>query len=595
MTLKKIICDSMTLLMTMLSMYSINCYFFYNNTNYKNSIVNIFLFGAILLTVYQYRNRSFTRDVKRGATIYALMISSALVFGDSIYRTGSLSAVLGTFGLFFRSIVIILGFTYFIFISLALLFDILTKIDLKKYTIYAKFEKLNFLYFWLVIFLCWLPIWLAFYPGTLSYDAIGQLIVYDTKFLYNHHPILHTWFLGSIYNFGKNIFGSDEAGLVLYSIIQMLVLSSIFSLSLSRLKKFRVNQLVIVTILLFLCFFPVISAMSFIPTKDVLFGGLYAYFLVQLYEICIVNKVILVDKRKLIILTINVLALLFLRHNAIYILCLSLIPTIFLFRRYWVKISIYGGTVVLIYLLISGPGYNILGVVPVNKREMLSLPIQQIALVYKRHGAELNQEDKDAIAKLLPGKIKDIHKLRNADPIKEVLDIKVLNENNYFYWRFYWRLFLAYPMDYFDAALNLNLAYWYPDVAHPDSLSGIGYIETNIENEYYDVKRKSKLKGLYKLYEPIVEEAVLQRMPVIGFISNIGAIIWLFLFGLVLCYVKKCSKLSVLFWPALIFALTHMAGPLANLRYMVPLYMCFPFCFGLLINEKCITNEADNG
>ena len=57
-----------------------------------------------------------------------------------------------------------------------------------------------FLFSFFVILLCWLPVWLAYYPGLWNYDPwqVDQVI---TGIYSKHHPLLHTLLLGNCYRF----------------------------------------------------------------------------------------------------------------------------------------------------------------------------------------------------------------------------------------------------------------------------------------------------------------------------------------------------------------------------------------------------------
>ena len=53
---------------------------------------------------------------------------------------------------------------------------------------------------WLAVFvlllLCWIPAWLAFWPGMFTHDTLTQFYSYYNEELSTHHPLAHTLLLG---------------------------------------------------------------------------------------------------------------------------------------------------------------------------------------------------------------------------------------------------------------------------------------------------------------------------------------------------------------------------------------------------------------
>ena len=98
-------------------------------------------------------------------------------------------------------------------------------------TRYASFieKKYAFFVLWAVIFLLWIPFWLSSYPGIFSYDSNLQFNWYFTDYRSAHHPLVHTWMLGGLVDLGHTLFGSYQAGAVLYALTQMVIMSALFA------------------------------------------------------------------------------------------------------------------------------------------------------------------------------------------------------------------------------------------------------------------------------------------------------------------------------------------------------------------------------
>jgi hypothetical protein len=334
--------------------------------------------------------------------------------------------------------------------------------------------------------------------------------------------------------------------------------------------------------LLFFAIYPVISVMSFITAKDGLFIGFFVLFAVMLYELYLDEKVFFRKFSKPVMLAAIILLLCLFKNNAVYVMMVSLIPLILSCRKHWRQVLLTVLSPLVLFFLISGPGYKAFGIEPGDQREMLSVPMQQLALVSIRQNVNLSEQEKQAIAALLPVDLTEVYNPRFADPVKDAFKTDVYRNNREFYQRMWFGLFWQYPLDFFDAALDLNLAYWYPDTD-----SAVNYLETHIYGILDgDNTRKSVIPALYRIYDLFGNYVYLQIVPVIGFMLNIGAAIWFLFFGVVLCYVKKLPRLTLIFWPLIAYWLTHLAGPVANLRYMLPAIMCLPICIGIVLQEK---------
>lgn len=77
----------------------------------------------------------------------------------------------------------------------------------------------------LLLCLAWLPIYLAYYPGICAYDAPVQTGQIVEHYYFDHHPIVHTLLLQGMLWLGTQLFGSMNAGMALYTALQMLLLA----------------------------------------------------------------------------------------------------------------------------------------------------------------------------------------------------------------------------------------------------------------------------------------------------------------------------------------------------------------------------------
>lgn len=113
-----------------------------------------------------------------------------------------------------------------------------------------------FILAWMLIMVCWIPVWLAAFPGIYAYDAVTQTAeFYLNTGLSGHHPIAHTAFLWGSFSLGKMLFGTYEAGMAVYAFVQMVVLSLIYAYAICKIKEWGVPKAFTVFFFLCLCLF----------------------------------------------------------------------------------------------------------------------------------------------------------------------------------------------------------------------------------------------------------------------------------------------------------------------------------------------------
>ena len=79
-----------------------------------------------------------------------------------------------------------------------------------------------------VIFLCYLPVFLAVYPGFFVYDAQDEYMQVLTRNFSTHHPLVHVLLLGGIIQIFYKLTGSCNPGIAFYTLLQMTAMSFVF-------------------------------------------------------------------------------------------------------------------------------------------------------------------------------------------------------------------------------------------------------------------------------------------------------------------------------------------------------------------------------
>lgn len=206
-----------------------------SNSKYALIIQSSALLGAflfVLLALLAYKVLITFDLLKEWPVIFpALIFSISIVLGLYFFeeKDNLLNVVL-----------LMIALTGIIFLMLVQCYRYLAKIKNQSHFL---FKPKYFWLLWLFIFVTWLPAFLAMYPGNLSYDGVPQLLqTIGHQGLSAHHPVLHTLYLTYSVELGKNIFGSYNIGLAIYSLTQMALLSSSLAYMVHQLIKRRVNK-----------------------------------------------------------------------------------------------------------------------------------------------------------------------------------------------------------------------------------------------------------------------------------------------------------------------------------------------------------------
>lgn len=108
----------------------------------------------------------------------------------------------------------------------------------------------------------------------------GQAIAYG---LNSHHPMFHTLIIKLALNIG-NIIKDYNMGVAIYSIMQMLIMSSIFAYAITYIDSRQTSKVFSILSLVYFAIYPVFGVYSITMWKDILFGGV-----VLIYAIRILN------------------------------------------------------------------------------------------------------------------------------------------------------------------------------------------------------------------------------------------------------------------------------------------------------------------
>lgn len=489
-----------------------------------------------------------------------------------------------------QCIVVFLGLLIVMFVTVSFLFSILEKAE-KTSAAERRFSKKDFalwLFLAILLFLFWVPCYLAGYPGFYNYDAFSQIpqVLYDEVPYNAHHPLIHTLLMGKIISFGYRHGADLNSGIALHSICQMMWCASAFSFVLCYIRKLTEGGWLYKTAFCYYAFFPPIAMFAMSTTKDIPFSVLLLFSVIFLHDMFQDLACFFRSKRKICRFLVTVVLMCLFRKNGIYAF-LCIVPFLLTYKKeYAKKILLLCCTAVFSYFMISRCLLWVLDAEDGSTEEMLCVPMQQVARVYNDYGeAAFSAEE----LSLIYAGISETDLLNYnpflADNIKNYFEYSVIQNHKTSFLMLWIQKGIEYPGSYIRAFLDNTYQAWYPGtsiIKYPGST----------ETSYFSMKmyaggyRDTKIPLLLQFYDKIASGFYYQKIPFVRLFFSVGAMLWIVLFTLAdALYRRKISvKMSVLL--ILACCLTVFAGPVSLVRYYLILFYAFPLCIGFCLEGQ---------
>lgn len=497
---------------------------------------------------------NFSKKTKKYATILSIVLGTVLVFGKMTYDVIEIN----------NATFITIPSILYAILKISLLYPLLKRLlclfyeYIPKINILTKNNKINkkyFIFFFLIIFICYIPYLIHYYPGKITYDTNLQLSFIKNGILSDVHSLIHTNFIGLFVNIGLNIFHNENLGIMFYTLFQMLFLAFTYAFVCYYLSKKNVNFKIILVILFSYAILPIYTHYAVTVWKDILFATSFVYIVIFLNELR-TNKTIF----NYLGLIFGLFLLFFMRSNGMYIF-LVMLPFLIYYWQKDLKSLIIVGSIFLMFLFIKFPVYNYFNVSSSSISESLAIPTEQMARVITKNGNISLKEEEFLNSITDVANIPNIYLSYIVDPVKNTFNNLILKEKLKDYFKV-WKILLFKNLGtYIEAYLSITLGYWYP---------GVNYWST------------------ITLANPnIIDITASHKLPLAGIIWNIGlaSLITLLSFTLSL-YLKR--KNYLLYVPFLGLWLTMMiASPVyAEFRYVYGLFTSLPIILLLPFLKK---------
>lgn len=550
----------------------------FSNNSYNFMLSLLFFFLCYFYNKESVRYKKRNKRTKIIVSTFSFILAFILIVGSIVSSyLGDKAAVIFNLHNIVYSIVGIVGFYFFFRVFICMIIEYINKI---KIIGERKFTKKMFIKIMLIIFICWIPYFLRYFPGVMTNDTYYSLHYISNGILSDYHTFGHTWFVGVFILIGKFLFGKLNYSVAFYIVIQMLINSFVFTYIIKFLYEKNVKKIIIFIMGLVFCFSPLYAIYSITLWRDVLFGIIFVLLFISLYDY--VDSGYKLSKKNVMMYLVSVFVMLFFRNNGIYVFLLF-VPIFILFSKYNRKIIAISNIIIIImYFLIKGPVFDYFEVQKTTSSEAYSIPLQQIARVVSSESS-IDDEDYKYLNKVI-----DMEQVSLkydpviSDPIKRLVNNEELSKNKLKFFEVWFKLFLKHPRTYVEAYFCQTLGYWYPDVIYWATAGESKSIFKDV-----DVYSEPKVSDVVKNLDIVTS----RKLPLSNLIWSLGIVFILLLFSIMVLIYKKQYRYILCYVPLICLWLTIMvATPVfAELRYVYGLFTCLPLVIicPLLKKNKC--------
>ncbi len=450
-----------------------------------------------------------------------------------------------------------------------------------------KNTKYSILRYFILILITWIPVIISFYPGIFSYDAAGQLNQMFMGKYTTHHPMIHTLFLDFPIKMADLICGSGSVGLFIHLLIQATVFALSLAYLVDYLSKEKASFILKLGSLLAFMFVPLFPVMAITATKDVLFSAFYLLLAINIIEfIKYQDKFIKRPINIISLVAFATLSLLF-RNNTLYAFCLFLPFIIFYLKKYISQIIIVFAS---IFLIVTGVNRYIDVIYepePGSVREALSLPTQFMGRLYNTE-ENLTDKEKEKIQSFYWNKRLKDYEEHISDPIKNTMYKGYVTSHAPKYVKLFFTLGFKYPVTLIDSFLLTNETYFNPFDKLPDDDVYRVLWEIRDKDDFfnYDIEFKFKENKLAGFYYALLETGEYNKFPLLKVIFNISLYIYILWLALYIFIIRKEYRKILCILPFITLFITVLLGPVAILRYVLPIALAFPLLIHMILKNE---------
>ena len=567
-----------------------------NALGFTNSIFSVFVWLLCLYAVDRSLRVIDLHD-KRGWLIaggFSLFFTTAMLFGVRLEAEGNVN--FKDWRLWVSLPVLTCLFT----ILIRRFWDFLGGIEEKKKKITEhiripsapkKAVKYGNVLTFIFLLLCWLPVFLAVYPGFFVYDAQDEWVQVASRTFNTHHPLVHVLMLGGIICAVNKVTDSYNLGIACYMIVQMMIVAGGFTYLIFFMRKRKVSKAICILSLLYFAFFPVIVMFTLCSAKDTLFTVALLMLLLSLLDMGSDAEAFFASKKKMFFFILSAVSMMLFRKNGVYAFAV-MVPILMVYHKKYFKKTVFMLAAVFLSFFLVNTGLTIvLHAESGENQEMLTVPIQQLARTYKFNREAFEPEDVVALHEILPEEALVLYNPKLSDPVKVRFQNNAFAADRSKYIRLWIRIGLKKPLSYINAWLVNSYGFWYPDTVI-DVYSGNSVFTFTYEDSSYfgyEVEepgyRDSKIPWLDEVYRKLALEISQEKIPIYSMLYSPGGIFWCIAFVFAYILYRKRYHIVIPYLMVLLIWLTVLLGPTYLPRYVLIFWFGMPV-FAAMLGEE---------
>jgi len=453
-----------------------------------------------------------------------------------------------------------------------------------------------------VLLLCWTPCFIANFPGGFVYD-MSEEFDQITEGYNGNLPMLHSVIITKFLPLAYDLTGSYDTGVAVYTIVQMILISAMYTHILRHFYRQGANRGLLMFLLLYCGTFPVIQILVTQTVRDVMFSALLTYTMFLFYLMTSDRTAFFQKIRNPVILGFALALTLLSRNNNAGMLMSCGVVTVGLLVWIWNRKMNAKGA--LAFAVTAVGSYIVLGMIlsalcqplrPADAKSSLSVLSQPLCRAYFMEPETWTEEELEDFYKYV--KMDGLYYVpENADPTKSKLH--QIEENFGDFILFWCKIGNKHKLCYIDALLLNTQDMWFPASVIDGHQKKAGY-ETPLEKCYYKITGTNErpvghgnfLPNLLNFYKQMVTYISFEKIPVVSMMFSIGFQVWIFLNCLFYCIYRKSRQLYVPLAIMLVYIVLSACVPLVLLRYFAALFLAMPMIVIFTIQPEITAHPA---
>lgn len=434
------------------------------------------------------------------------------------------------------------------------------------------------------ILILYIPYILVSYPGIFMSDSVSILCQgWGYAEFTSHHPVFYQLILNTCIKVGVKIFHSWNFGLFLYSMLQMLFVVSVLSNGIQILLRYtKIRARYVMALILYFVLQPRIVNYMFLATKDVFYAACILLWIEMIFFI----KKNGWKSAYCIPYGLSMLGAMLIRNDGLYVVGISILIFCFLDKQAFKKHIASLFLVLAAYFLFSAVIFPGLGAKSGSKREMLSIPIQQVARTVWKHPEGITGEEAQVILNACDfeslEEIAASYDSNISDNIKDQFVWDVFSQEAKDFYKAWLHIGIRHPVTYIEAFLANYYHYFYPgekivNYSYGWSQDCFAYTNRHIGSDLYYSNATAWLRTALEH----VRETIFGIQP-LSIINIPGIFTWIFIIFLAFLCISSKNRGDMrwmMIIPGVVILLVCFASPMNGYygRYQFPLVMHLPW------------------